>query len=1741
MAQNLGFLNFGIDGDDKALKAKLEALKKDAVSIEQIFKNIKLDSGGSKLSTDVQKAQLSADKLAVSAGKVAEQTKKIEKVTEQVNTEKKRGLEVDERIAKESAKRMVEVAKQGEIELKNILRKEEAQQRQLINEAKLEGIRKRNELIGQKGQKGFKEEIDKANKSLEKQGSLLTSLEKKLVGAFSGYQLARFAKEIVNIRGEFQGLELAFTTMLGSAEKSRQMMTDVTTLALETPYTVSEVANNTKQLIAMGIEADKVMATMKALGDVSAGLSVPMWRIAINYGQVSALGRLQAREIRDFAMAGVPIVEELAKQLGKTTGEITDLVSAGKIGFPEVEKAFQSMAGEGGKFHNMMEKQNSTVKGQMNRLEDQVELMMNAIGKSNEGVIYGAIGAASDLVENYENVGRVLLPLIASFGTYKAVLFLVTKGLAMASTAQGVYNTYLLSASISGSKFGTILDMLTVKFKSLNLATKASVIGAIAAAIVGIGFAIKSVIDESNKLEKALSKNLSSIKGTTDASVLAFDKLISQLKKTVAYSTEWNDTIRQINQSYGEYLPSLIEELDSYQKIEEKIKGVTAAIYAKAEAQYYSSSTSIIEENLTESLSKAYDNALASLTEKPFAGYDQLVLNKKDADLAIKRIFSAIKNSPEIYKETKAINALISSTLSDAYKGRDVDTSIANLSNFPQLDGLIKGVKAYSASWNEASLALENARSKQSIIFSNDNNYSRQIDDIANKYDVIANKLAKIPLTGGFDLDKAKSDNTIKMLEEMLAVYEQFGQHDKVREISKNIDTLKNASQEWRKALSKSLEGAMVVDKSTGILDVIEEMEKSFQEGRKLIDKQDPILIKWGLNYQTGEYKDSPDIPSVVKEQLDAVSKQIKKHNIIINAASEHGITLKEKNKRTPKDPNGWSAQREKEKLKYIRAAKDLEFQLQEEEISIMDEGSKKILAKMQLDYEKRKETLKRQQEDLLIDKKRSEREKGKKFDEKSVELSQEEKDKYRKLEESNDKKYQTDKWRVELEYMSSYLKEYGTFQQRKLAIAQEYDRKINAASDEWDKKRLLTQKQKALQGVDLDAIRQKIDWQTVFGDLTGVLESQLKETLASLRSYVSTEEFKTSSDTDKKTIYDAIDNLRNAITGGEGTLNIAEIQRQMNDLGEAINRLQTATLEEEKAYKALYFAQQEYDKALKTGSKTLIEDAKLRLDATKERSTKATNNKKNAESDVEEQGRELKGVAKDTIDGLELVSDGLHGFASKSLPSIFKGLQDTTKGLSKLNIGGEVGEAVGKLSKSISNAGFIGKLISAILSILDVLKDGIGTLVSNIIDTVLNAVNGILKNLLSGEMFVQIFDSLKVGIGNILNTVSFGGFNSLISSINGGNAKETASIISKLTISNEALKVSVDALRDEMKGNNGTKSIEAYNEAVAAQGRYNDNLKGILNAQMKYHNAHKSNSYYWNLDPKSLDEINKQLGTTLNNSWADFAELTPSQMNEIRKHLPDKWSEMINQGKYGDRFKEDWNNYADQAEKTEKLLFDLRENIAQVSFDSLRDNFLNSLMDMDKSAADFADDFEGYITKALLNFAIGDMLDEDLGNWYKGWADEIRNKSMTDEQLARYKDEYDKMVQDAIKKRDEIAKMTGYDNSEASKSTLSKGITGVTEDTANLLASYVNAIRADVAVNREQIMQIVRLSQLNQQSVGQMLAQIILIQVNTLNTANNTLRSADNTREIADIVRETNTLLKSATIPNGVVGWNLH
>ncbi|MEL7586664.1 MAG: tape measure protein [Prolixibacteraceae bacterium] len=324
-----------------------------------------------------------------------------------------------------------------------------------------------------------RQEFRSIGNTVESEGARIdktfSNIGRGIAAYLSVRELAHFGQEVIKVRGEFQQLGIAFETMLGSKEKSDQLMQQSIALAQKTPFTLLDITTNTKQLMAMGIAYEDVMGTMKALGDVAAGVSVPISRIAINYGQVATLGKLQQREIRDFAMAGVPIVDQLATNLGRAKDEIYAMVSAGQIGFPEVEKAFQDMSSEGGQFYNLMERQNASVTGQISNLTDKLQVMLNSIGQANEGVIYSGISGLGTIIENYEAVLDVLTGLIAVYGGYKAATMLVSAYEAVLAKNEAI------RANILQSKIAVINQAIAAQEAQAAQAAAAAAVEAAAA------------------------------------------------------------------------------------------------------------------------------------------------------------------------------------------------------------------------------------------------------------------------------------------------------------------------------------------------------------------------------------------------------------------------------------------------------------------------------------------------------------------------------------------------------------------------------------------------------------------------------------------------------------------------------------------------------------------------------------------------------------------------------------------------------------------------------------------------------------------------------------------------------------------------------------------------------------------------------------------------------------------------------------------------------------------------------------------------------------------------------------------------------------------------------------------------------------------------------------------------------------------------------------------------------------
>ena len=895
--------------------------------------------------------------------------------------------------------------------------------------------------------------------------------------------------------------------------------------------------------------------------------------------------------------------------------------------------------------------------------------------------------------------------------------------------------------------------------------------------------------------------------------------------------------------------------------------------------------------------------------------------------------------------------------------------------------------------------------------------------------------------TGSKEQEKAK-------VEELNRKYgESFGYY---KTLSEWYDTLIQKSEDYVQSLFLQAKVQNLVKKASEVDEKIAEAEAK---------DESEFDTWWGYGGKVDRffssdqsYKQNNNGRWKKKEEIERLKSEYNGYILAAENLTKERLKLEQKSgigghidpKQPGKNPEAEAKQRLATERRLAKDLAALQAENRKEEIDRMQAGTEKKLAQIEYDYNARKEEINRQEADW----KRENKEAGLSTGDNG--LTREQQDALEKARASNTesrKKAETDVYREEAEAMRDYLKEYGTFQQQKLAIAEEYAEKIRKAQSQGERLTLEKQRDAAVHKVDMEALTQKIDWGAAFGDLTGLLADQMKNLLGELKQYVKTDEFKKTGAADQQVVYDAIERIQSMLPGGNGTLDFARLQTQMHALGDAVTRVQNAELQQEAAFARLKAAQTDYNKALESGNQAEIERTQIALQTAQSSSVSADEEYLNATSEMKALAGEVKSASRDTVDGLNMVSDGLHGFASGTLQGSFEGIRNMLTGLSKLNIGGKVGDAISQMSETLSSAGVIGQIISAILSILDLLKDGIGPIISSLIDTIFNAITGILDNILSGDLFKQIGGSLVKGIGGLLNTVSFGGFNKLFGI--GGNAKEVQAAIDRLTDRNEKLQTSIEDLTDTIKASKGTKSVEAYRDAYKYQKETNSNYLQMAMAQAGYHGSHHSWNYYWGgFNQAQIDKLSGQIGRQWDgNLWS----LSPEEMKALRSNV-DMWTQIQNTGKggYGGRLTEKLDDYIDQAGKLEELTDQLYEGLTGISFDGMYSSFIDNLMNMKYGAKDAAEDISEYFMRAMLSNKIGEMYSDKLKGWWEKFGKAMEDNELTEAERNALMEEYMQYMDEALALRDNLAAATGYDKTQqggTSQSAKAGGFTAMTQD----------------------------------------------------------------------------------------------
>lgn len=501
-------------------------------------------------------------------------------------------------------------------------------------------------------------DVKKANAELAKIGKTATDEGKKIDNAFSGigksvasigaaFSAQQLARQIIQVRGEFEKLEVSFNTMLRSEEKATALMNQLVKTAATTPFGLQDVAGGAKQLLAYGMEAEKINETLIRLGDIAAGLNIPLQDMTYLFGTTMVQGRMYTQDLNQFVGRGIPLIKEFASQFGVAESKVKDLVTEGKIGFPQLQKAIIAMTSEGGQFAGLMEAQSKTIAGQIANLEDAIDVMFNNIGKASQGVVSDAIEVATMLVENYEQVLKILVTLVGTYGAYKLALLSVVAAQKLAIVATMTQEWYAM---------GRALGFATANQIMFNNASKANIYVALATAILGVVVAVKAfsksedeskkVIDECNEKIQQQQKELEELEKRQNA--------VAEAEKNAA-----KNTASEINRI--ELLVSAIHDetnsLDDRRKAIKELQSIVPNYNASIddEGRLYRENTQSVEDYIDSlnrlAIAKALQSKREEIVSKRLSAETDRRQAVKDKENAQKAVEDANKSRDKAKQE----------------------------------------------------------------------------------------------------------------------------------------------------------------------------------------------------------------------------------------------------------------------------------------------------------------------------------------------------------------------------------------------------------------------------------------------------------------------------------------------------------------------------------------------------------------------------------------------------------------------------------------------------------------------------------------------------------------------------------------------------------------------------------------------------------------------------------------------------------------------------------------------------------------------------------------------------------------------------------------------------------------------------------------------------------------------------------------------------------------------------------
>lgn len=1504
--------------------------------------------------------------------------------------------------------------------------------------------------------KAFEEYANKTNSVSNEIKGTLKSLATMAGIAFGVHEIGNFIQSIAAVREEFQDIESSMKVFLGNEEKATEFVGKLKDYAWYNMFEFKDLTKASQQMIAYGQDVDTIIPKLDMLSNVAAGTHAPLMEMVDAYNRAKSTGVVDAQGVKSWAVKGV-VIKDVLKEMGEAA-------SGTQITFEQLNKVLEHITGEGGMFHNLMAEQLNNISAEKGQLEDNLANMFNDIGEKLQGAITKWYKLQSDMVDNYTDIagGEGTIDFVVNVAetgmdllmqNWKELMVLIKNAIAL-------YGAWRVAIVATNAVHKLQIALWQAEAAAVNINS-----GAIKSNTIAKGQATRATV-LLDKATKAFNASMLASPWTWAAAGLA--AVLYGVYKLVTAETLAAAGVRKANEALQEQSDLLNERKDNINNLINTIKDENQTSYSQLDAykKLKAIAPEITDAYTQQQLAAMGVDEVMKLLNKDLEDveYEQA---KKEVEEYTKKV-EGLKKTIENYQNSPTqqmsdrTGAVYSSYLKSLEEAENYLNTIRNRLNementrreastpieikIKESEENYNQKKKILDFYNEAmtlAQAVEDADDEMStqVGRNNETNYEVALDAFNAFYKKVEEDLAN-PFTLKYGNDKEETARFLKELEDLRSTWQGV--------FASPIDVtfrmkFTQAQQAVENALGNAPEGYHWVK------------DDSFMGGHLEADtKQAVVRNKEEIQKELKQVQDKIDAMSVAEAKADKLQKngqaarrkQLQEELKAYSDSSKEGAKLsKQRAERRAKEIQ----EQQKHNDEMLNLKKESDRAIEDASIAAIINNSVRERAERETQHKRKIADIKAQEDDIyktIYEQRKKQYEiehkndkdgghyendnqgskgwrgvKGTLTEEEQKYFNEREKIIQANLqkEEAEWGRYESNRIKEQAQSMREYLTQYGTFQQQRLALTEEYAEKIaeaEAAGNEWDAKKLSAERDTKIAQANAQSLAMNIDWNQTFSGIGNVLQDIAKETLREVNSYMQTAEFKALGAEAKKAYQDLKQQLLEA--GGQEASNpfssktwdeiasltksyqmhVKELEAAQKLNKKAVDEKIKADDREKKAREKLADLLEKQKITKIEGNDTTeidkaVDQAKTELADASQDVSEALEEVKNTSEAVADQQANVTNTQQQVHQRTEAAAQGLKNFntvlgqlTSGTLSGFVEGVSNVINALTK-DTSDDMKGLIGMIGEKA------GGIIGAILSIIDMLGDTPVEFFDSLLTGISKVVEAVISNI------PQIIMSIVKGAGNIVASIGKGILGIFGDFFGADNHEEMLELQDKYTRAIDSTTHSLEKFTEELEKSYGIMAVQNSKEAEnLIRQNMNTILKGIDSALNDNYGGGHSDYWHLNKSQSVLEQIlgyGSQYGVNAWNgsklTWNELLSLNSSEslaktFKDIRDKDSDLWRVITSELGYNEGALKEWlekliDTY-DQIEENQKKL---NEQLTTTTEENVFDDFLDSLYSLADGSEDvteeIAKNWQQMVNKMVINNLVIEKFRGRLTEWY--------------------------------------------------------------------------------------------------------------------------------------------------------------